>query len=78
MRFFRSPGFSDGSSPGFLWPGSPGSPLHCLFGFNKKTIPLVLIFVYVGFILWAVAYAIFIGIRGDLFKNISDCEFRIL
>jgi hypothetical protein len=36
-------------------------------GLTRKTIPLVLIVVYVSFIVWAVVYAIFIGIRGGPF-----------
>jgi succinate dehydrogenase/fumarate reductase cytochrome b subunit len=34
---------------------------------GKKPIPLILIFVYAGFIVWAMAYAVVIGIRGGPF-----------
>ena len=30
-------------------------------------IPLILIFIYIGFILWAIAYVVVIGIKGEPF-----------
>ena len=34
---------------------------------SNNPIPSILIFVYVGFILWAIAYVIMIGLRGGPF-----------
>jgi len=34
---------------------------------QNQRVPLILIFVYVGFAVWAVAYVILIGIRGGPF-----------
>ena len=33
----------------------------------KKPIPLILIFVYAGFLIWTVVYVLFVGIRGNPF-----------
>jgi hypothetical protein len=33
----------------------------------KKPIPLILVFLYGGFIIWAIAYVVVIGIRGGPF-----------
>jgi hypothetical protein len=34
---------------------------------SNKPIPLILIFVYAGLAIWAVAYVVVIGIKGDPF-----------
>ncbi len=34
---------------------------------EKNPIPLLLIFIYVGFAVWALVYVIFIGVRGGPF-----------
>ena len=33
----------------------------------KKPFPLILVFIYGGFIIWAIAYVVVIGIRGGPF-----------
>jgi len=34
---------------------------------GKNPIPPILIFVYMAFIIWAIVYVMFIGIKGDAF-----------
>ena len=34
---------------------------------TEKPIPLILIFVYVSFVIWAFVYVLFVGIRGNPF-----------
>jgi hypothetical protein len=34
---------------------------------RNEPIPLILIFIYVGFVIWAVVYVLMIGVRGGAF-----------
>ncbi len=34
---------------------------------RDKPIPLILIFIYIGFVIWAISYVLIIGLRGVAF-----------